>query len=73
MGAFHCLGHREAGIYRIKHRTSTPYHPQADGRAGVTDGELGRIVTETVKAHRRDWAEIFPEAFIVGLSNHMEV
>ena len=48
--------------YKIKHRTSTPYHPQANGQVESTNKVLESIITKTVHLHRRDWAERLPEA-----------
>ena len=41
--------------YNIRHRRSSPYHPQANGQEKVTNRELENILTETVHLHRRDW------------------
>eukprot|EP00253_Pinus_taeda_P016593 PITA_16593 len=48
--------------YKIKHRKSTPYHPQENGQVESTNKVLERIITKTVHLHRRDWAEGLPEA-----------
>eukprot|EP00253_Pinus_taeda_P023091 PITA_23091 len=48
--------------YKIKHRKSTPYHPQANGQVESTNKVLESITTKTVHLHRRDWAERLPEA-----------
>eukprot|EP00253_Pinus_taeda_P001793 PITA_01793 len=48
--------------YKIKHRKSTPYHPQANGQVESTNKFLESIITKTVHLHRRDWAERLPEA-----------
>jgi hypothetical protein len=48
--------------YKIKHRKSTPYHPQANGQVESTNKVLEGIITKTVHLHRRDWAERLPEA-----------
>eukprot|EP00253_Pinus_taeda_P020609 PITA_20609 len=42
--------------HRIKHRTSTPYHPQANGQAEVTNRALEGILTKLVSSNRKDWA-----------------
>lgn len=47
---------------RIKHRTSTPYHPQANGQVEVTNRALESILTKVVSSSRRDWAERLVEA-----------
>eukprot|EP00253_Pinus_taeda_P026141 PITA_26141 len=48
--------------YKIKHRKSTPYHPQANGQVESTNKVIESIITKTVHLHRRDWAERLPEA-----------
>eukprot|EP00253_Pinus_taeda_P016892 PITA_16892 len=48
--------------YKIKHRRSTPYRPQANGQVESTNKVLESIITKTVHLHIRDWAERLPEA-----------
>eukprot|EP00253_Pinus_taeda_P035613 PITA_35613 len=48
--------------YKIKHRRSTPYHPQANGQVESTNKVLESIITKTVHLHRRDWAKRLLEA-----------
>eukprot|EP00253_Pinus_taeda_P003563 PITA_03563 len=43
--------------HKIKHRTSTPYHPQANGQVEVTNTTLEGILTKVVSSNRRDWAD----------------
>eukprot|EP00253_Pinus_taeda_P026959 PITA_26959 len=47
---------------RIKHRTSTPYHPQANGQVEVTNRALERIFTKVVSNNRKDWEDRLIEA-----------
>ena len=47
---------------KIKHRTSTPYHPQANGQVEVTNRALEGILTKVVRNSRKDWAERLVEA-----------
>lgn len=42
--------------YNIRHRKSTPYHPQANGQVEVTNRELEEILTKTIALHRKDWS-----------------
>eukprot|EP00253_Pinus_taeda_P035367 PITA_35367 len=48
--------------HKIKHRTSTPYHPQANGQVEVTNKALERILTKVVSSNRKDWADQLIEA-----------
>eukprot|EP00253_Pinus_taeda_P003891 PITA_03891 len=48
--------------HKIKHRTSTPYHPQANGQVEVTNRALDRILTKVVSSSRRDWVGRLVEA-----------
>ena len=48
--------------YRIKHRITTPYHPQENGQVESTNKVLENILTKTIASHRRDWVEKLPEA-----------
>ena len=48
--------------YKIKHRKSTPYHPQANGQVESTNKTLEGIITKTVQMHRKDWSAKLTEA-----------
>eukprot|EP00253_Pinus_taeda_P013985 PITA_13985 len=48
--------------HKIKHRTSTPYHPQANGQVEVTNRALEGILTKVVSSSRRDWEDCLVEA-----------
>jgi len=50
------------GQHKIKHRTSTPYHPQTNGQVEVTNRALGDILTKVVSSSRKDWADRLVEA-----------
>ena len=43
--------------YQIKHRKSTPYHPQANGQVESTNKVIESILTKTVQLHHKDWAD----------------
>eukprot|EP00253_Pinus_taeda_P031891 PITA_31891 len=47
---------------RIKHRTSTPYHPQTNGRVEVTNRALKGILTKVVRSSRKCWVDRLVEA-----------
>ena len=40
--------------YGVKHRVTTPYHPQANGQVESTNKVLENILTKTVASHCRD-------------------
>ena len=42
--------------YSIRHRKSSPYHPQANGQAEVTNREIAAILTKIVQLHKKDWS-----------------
>ncbi len=46
----------------IKHKVSTPYHPQSNGQAEVSNGEIKRILEKVVNINRTDWAKKLDEA-----------
>lgn len=48
--------------HKIKHRTSTPYHPQANGKVEVTNRTLEGILTKVVRSSIKDWADRLVEA-----------
>eukprot|EP00253_Pinus_taeda_P016390 PITA_16390 len=48
--------------HKIKHRTSTPYHPQANGQVKVTNRALEEILTKVVSSGKKDWADRLVEA-----------
>eukprot|EP00253_Pinus_taeda_P020004 PITA_20004 len=48
--------------HKIKHRTSTPYHLQANGQVEVTNRSLEEILTKVVSSSKKDWANCLVEA-----------
>ncbi|MBV8802743.1 MAG: DDE-type integrase/transposase/recombinase, partial [Gammaproteobacteria bacterium] len=42
--------------YGVKHKISTPYHPQTSGQVEVSNRELKRILEKTVNSSRKDWS-----------------
>eukprot|EP00253_Pinus_taeda_P023992 PITA_23992 len=53
----HLLAHK-----KIKHKTSTPYHPQTNGQVEVTNRALEEILTKVVSGNRKDWTNRLVEA-----------
>jgi transposase InsO family protein len=48
--------------YQIKHRKSTPYHPQANGQVESTNKVIEYILTKIVQLHHKDWVDRLLEA-----------
>jgi hypothetical protein len=42
--------------YSITHKVSTPYHPQTNGQAEVSNREVKQILEKTVGPNRKDWS-----------------
>ncbi|CAN6560657.1 unnamed protein product [Malus baccata var. baccata] len=42
--------------YKVTHKVSTPYHPQTNGQAKVSNREIKQILEKTVGPSRRDWS-----------------
>ncbi|KAM2251795.1 hypothetical protein ACFX1S_006391 [Malus domestica] len=41
--------------YNVKHKVSTPYHPQTNGQADVSNREIKQILEKTIGPTRKDW------------------
>jgi len=41
--------------YSIRHRKSSPYHPQVNGQVEVTNREIEAILTKIENVHKEDW------------------
>jgi hypothetical protein len=48
--------------YQIKHRKSSPYHPQANRQVESTNKVIEDILTKTVQLHHKYWVDRFLEA-----------
>ncbi|KAM2928638.1 hypothetical protein COP2_035873 [Malus domestica] len=48
--------------YNVKHRVSTPYHPQTSGQAEVSNREIKQILEKTVGPNRKDWSLCLDDA-----------
>ncbi|KAM1430793.1 hypothetical protein ACFX2I_046816 [Malus domestica] len=42
--------------YNVKHKVSTPYHPQTNGQAEVSNREIKQILEKTIGPTRKDWS-----------------
>jgi len=42
--------------YNVKHRITTPYHPQTSGQVEVSNRQIKQILEKIVSASRKDWA-----------------
>ncbi|KAM1775013.1 hypothetical protein ACFX12_044311 [Malus domestica] len=42
--------------YNINHKVSTPYHPQTNGQAEVSNKEIKQIPEKTIGPTRKDWS-----------------
>jgi hypothetical protein len=48
--------------YGVKHKVSTPYHPQTCGQVEVSNCQLKSILEKTVMASRKDWSRKLDDA-----------
>jgi len=43
--------------YGVRHKVTTPYHPQSSGQVEVSNKEIKSVLTKIVNATRTDWAK----------------
>ncbi|XP_047961596.1 uncharacterized protein LOC125206376 [Salvia hispanica] len=48
--------------YGVHHRVSTPYHPQSNGQAEISNREIKAILEKTVNPSRKDWSKRLGDA-----------
>ncbi|XP_057734278.1 uncharacterized protein LOC130949628 [Arachis stenosperma] len=48
--------------YGVKYKVATPYHPQTNEQAEISNRELKRILKKTVGSSRKDWSKKLDDA-----------
>ncbi|KAM1980701.1 hypothetical protein ACFX15_037294 [Malus domestica] len=48
--------------YHVTHKVSTPYHPQTNGQAEVSNREIKQILEKTVRPNRKDLSLLLDDA-----------
>ena len=48
--------------YRVHHRVTTLYHPQANGQVEVSNREVKNILKKIIRPDSKDWAHKLPDA-----------
>lgn len=48
--------------YGVVHRVSTPYHPQTNGQAEISNREIKKILEKMVQPNRKDWSNRLEDA-----------
>ncbi|XP_074589518.1 uncharacterized protein LOC141845351 [Curcuma longa] len=48
--------------YGVIHKVSTPYHPQTNGQAKVSNREIKSILEKTMGPNRKDWSKRLEDA-----------
>nr|XP_025608057.1 uncharacterized protein LOC112701526 [Arachis hypogaea] len=48
--------------YGVKRKVATPYHPQTNGQAEISNRELKRILEKTVGSSKKDWSKKLDDA-----------
>ena len=59
--------------FMVVHRTSAPYHPQADGQAESTNKTLCTALTKVVAGNRTDWEQKLYSVLKVHTKLHWEL
>lgn len=63
-GSHFCNSQLEKALehYGVKHKVASPYHPQTNGQAEVSNMDINKILEKTILASRKDWSLNFDEA-----------
>ena len=63
-GTYFCYRTIEALMkkYGVHHRLSSPYHPQANGQAEISNRKIKSILEKTVNPSRKDWSTRLEDA-----------
>jgi hypothetical protein len=48
--------------YGVHHRIASPYHPQTNGQAEVSNRQIKQILQKTVRPDRKDWSDKLTDA-----------
>ena len=48
--------------YGVRHKVSTPYHPQTNGQAELANQKIKRILTKVVNTTRKYWSTKLTDA-----------
>ncbi|XP_047268093.1 uncharacterized protein LOC124898499 [Capsicum annuum] len=64
-GGTHFINNRFKNLlakYGVRHKVSTPYHPQKSGQVEVSNREIKQILQKTVNGQTKDWANKLDDA-----------
>jgi hypothetical protein len=50
--------------YGVRHKVASPYHPQKNGQAGVSNREIKKIFEKKVSSSRKDWSAKLDDALL---------
>ncbi|KAL2344557.1 hypothetical protein Fmac_005842 [Flemingia macrophylla] len=59
--------------YGVVHRVSTPYHPQTNGQAEISNREIKRILEKIVQPNRKDWSNRLDDALWAGEERKLQL